>query len=717
MVQKIPQAKGRESRSSSTRPQPSPIFPTPLLTSQATPGPVPPPTLKGGDQTMRQTQIVRAATQTPGPTQPKSKIPAPEKYDGKKGPAAKSFMLDCKTYFAANPSSFPSDESQIIFVLSTLKEGIAKQWADWDVFEAGFLSNWTDPAALLTAEQKLGQLQQRGSANDYATEFRILQTDLEWDDSAYMAAFRKGLKSEVRAKLIEHSLSRPIRTLDDLITTACLIDDALFMARKEHQQHTANTPSSSNRPAQGKSAGFVTRDIQDKWRKAGECVKCGDSAHKFENCPNGWKTRSGERPRTENGKIGSLIDLEDSTDLIPLLELPIPQQVVGINGKEVKDSIRFKCTLHFNIQNTPFSAIFYCLPLGSRNLILGMPWLSDANPLIDWRTLAITVPGTEQGRLAEPAKALAVPPEFQEFTQVFGEEFFTTLPPHRPYDCEIPLEEGKDVPYGPIYPMTPAESLALKEQLDSELAAGKIRPSTSPAGAPVMFVKRADGRLRLVVDYRRLNNITIKNRYALPRQDELIEKLKHAKIFTKLDLRNGFNNVRIKEGDEWKTAFQTKYGHFEYTVMPFGLTNAPAVFQRLMNDIFRDLLDIYVIVYLDDILIFSNSKEEHLLHIKEVLHRLEANQLFCNPDKCFFLKDRIGYISLTITPQGISMEQEKVKAIREWPTPSTVKQLPSAPFNISDTEKPTLDVGRSPANCLRCDQGGNQQRTHSCTPK
>ncbi|KAB5587857.1 Retrotransposable element Tf2 [Ceratobasidium theobromae] len=304
-------------------------------------------------------------------------------------------------------------------------------------------------------------------------------------------------------------------------------------------------------------------------------------------------------------------------------------------------------------------AIFYCLPLGSQSLILGMPWLSDANPLINWRTLAITILDTEQGYLAEPAKALAVPPEFQEFTQVFGEEFFTTLPPHCPYDCEIPLEEGKDVPCSPIYPMTPAE------------------PSTSPAGAPVMFVKRADGRLRLVVDYRRLNNITIKNRYALPRQDELIEKLKHAKIFTKLDLRNGFNNVCIKEGDEWKTAFRTKYVHFEYTVMPFGLTNAPAVFQRLMNNIFRDLLDIYVIVYLVDILIFSNSKEEHLLHIKEVLCCLDANQLFCNPDKCFFLKDHIGYIGLTITPEGISMEQEKVKAIREWPTPSTVKQVQS----------------------------------------
>ncbi|CCO31583.1 Retrotransposable element Tf2 155 kDa protein type 1 [Rhizoctonia solani AG-1 IB] len=160
--------------------------------------------------------------------------------------------------------------------------------------------------------------------------------------------------------------------------------------------------------------------------------------------------------------------------------------------------------------------------------------------------------------------------------------------------------------------MTPSETAALKEHIDSELAAGKIRPSTSPAGAPVMFVKRADGRLCLVVDYCCLNAITIKDCYALPRQDELIEKLRHAKIFTKLDLRNGYDDIQIKEGDKWKAALRTKYGHFEPTVMQFGLSNTPAVFQRFMNNIFGALLDITVIVYLDDILIFSNSRKEHV---------------------------------------------------------------------------------------------------------
>ncbi|KAJ1306587.1 hypothetical protein OPQ81_007587 [Rhizoctonia solani] len=171
-----------------------------------------------------------------------------------------------------------------------------------------------------------------------------------------------------------------------------------------------------------------------------------------------------------------------------------------------------------------------------------------------------------------------------------------------------------------------------------------------------MFVKRSDGRLRLVVDYKKLNKITIKNRYALPRQEELIDKLKHAKIFTKLDLRNSYNNIRIKEGHEWKTAFRTKYGHYEYTVMPFGLTNAPAVFQRFMNDIFQ-------------------SKEGHVKHVEEVLAHLQDNNLFCNPDKCHFFVQEVTYIGLVVSPEGICMEKDKVQSIMGWPTPRNAKDI------------------------------------------
>jgi hypothetical protein len=192
-----------------------------------------------------------------------------------------------------------------------------------------------------------------------------------------------------------------------------------------------------------------------------------------------------------------------------------------------------------------------------------------------------------------------------------------------------------------------------------------------------MFVEKADGNLHLVVDYRHSNNITIKDRHPLPLQEGLIKKLKHAKVFTKLDLRSGYNNIQIKEGDEWKTAFRTNSGHYKYTVMPFGLTNAPAVFQCFMNDIFRDLLDIYVSVYLDNILIFSKLREEHVEHVKEVLKRLQQNHLYCNPKNCNFFVDRVTYIGLVITLEGISMEKDKVQAVLEWPTPTSVKEVQS----------------------------------------
>ncbi|KAF8748436.1 hypothetical protein RHS01_10821 [Rhizoctonia solani] len=275
---------------------------------------------------------------------------------------------------------------------------------------------------------------------------------------------------------------------------------------------------------------------------------------------------------------------------------------------------------------------FLVCPIGNTPAILGMTWLTQESPLIDWSSGTVTFP--EQVQIAskeeaDPNPLADLPEQYHEFAKVFGEEEFKVL-----------LHIGK--------------SKALKQHIDEELATGKIRPSTSSAGAPVMFVKKADGSLRLVVDYRKLNEVTHKNVYPLPRQDNLMAKLRHAKIFTKLDLRWGYNNVQIKEGDEWKTAFRTKYGLFEYLVMPFGLTNAPAAFQHFMNDLFRDLIDVTVVIYLDDILIFSENPEDHPTHVREVLSRLMKNQLFC---KLLF--------------HG----SEKMEAVTSWPQPRTVKQV------------------------------------------
>ncbi|KAF8747934.1 hypothetical protein RHS01_11152 [Rhizoctonia solani] len=326
----------------------------------------------------------------------------------------------------------------------------------------------------------------------------------------------------------------------------------------------------------------------------------------------------------------------------------------------------------------PHTIPFLVCPIGTTPAILGMTWLTQESPLIDWSLGTITFPDQVQiasEEEADPNPLADLPTEYHEFAKVFGEEEFKVLPPHREYDIAIDLIPDAKLTPGPIYGMTDAESKALKLHIEEELATGKIRPSTSSAGAPVMFVKKADGSLRLVVDYWKLNNVTHKNVYPLPRQDDLMAKLRNAKLFTKLDLRWGYNNVRIREGDEWKTAFRTKYGLFEYLVMPFGLTNAPAAFQHFMNDLFRDLIDVTVVIYLDDILIFSENPEEHPSHVREVLSRLLKNQLFCKLSKCHFHVTTIDYLGIVISPAGFSMDQKKIEAVTTWPTPKTVKQV------------------------------------------
>lgn len=268
-----------------------------------------------------------------------------------------------------------------------------------------------------------------------------------------------------------------------------------------------------------------------------------------------------------------------------------------------------------------------------------------------------------------------VPCEYHDLLAAFSKHRADTLPPHRAYDLTIDTEEGKQPPFGPIYSLSEVELKALREWLDENLSKGFIRASQSPAGSPILFVKKKDGSLRLCVDYRALNNITIKNRYPLPLIPEALDRLRSGKIFTKLDLRGAYNLVRIKEGHEWKTAFRTRYGHYECTVMPFGLTNAPATFQHFMNDVLRDMLDNIVLVYLDDILIFSDTVAEHPNHVRKVLRRLIDNGLYIKAEKCQFSVTSTEFLGFIVSPEGVSMADDVVSAIMEWPEPTKIRDI------------------------------------------
>lgn len=362
------------------------------------------------------------------------------------------------------------------------------------------------------------------------------------------------------------------------------------------------------------------------------------------------------------------------------------------------------------------------LGTATHEVILGIPWLRKHNPRIDWTKNTLSLEHCRHGTLqSDPAQRTpqladekeinnisstktrqdravdrtitevstdhevavkekratpAIPDVYRQYARMFEEELTAkALPKHKPWDCEIKLQEGKEPPFGPIYQLSEAELKVLRDYIEENLKKGFIRKSQSPAGFPILFAPKKDGKLRLCVDYRKLNEITIKNRYPLPNIKELTDRLAGAQYFTALDLRGAYNLIRMKKGEEWKTAFRTRYGHYEYTVMPFGLTNAPATCQALINNVLRAHLDITVIAYLDDILVFSKTLEEHISHVKEVLECLQAADLQLKPEKCEWHKEEVEFLGYVVGRNGVKMSEEKIRVIKEWPTPTTVKQI------------------------------------------
>ena len=265
----------------------------------------------------------------------------------------------------------------------------------------------------------------------------------------------------------------------------------------------------------------------------------------------------------------------------------------------------------------------------------------------------------------------------KEFADVMPAELPPELPPKRFVDHRIEQIPGVSPVAQAMYRLSYEELAELKKQLTDLLEKGFIQPSKSPYGAPILFVKKKGGALRMCVDYRALNRVTIKNRAPLPRIDDLLERLNGAKYFTCLDLRSGYNQVRIHEEDVPKTAFRTRYGHYEFKVLPFGLCNAPATFQTLMNHVFRDVLDEYVLVYLDDIMIYSKTPEEHLQHIREVLERLRDHKLYLNGDKCKYFQTEVDWLGHIVSDKGAAVDHSKTAALRDWPAPKNVKELQS----------------------------------------
>ena len=264
----------------------------------------------------------------------------------------------------------------------------------------------------------------------------------------------------------------------------------------------------------------------------------------------------------------------------------------------------------------------------------------------------------------------------RDFEDGFLEEM-KGLPPHREVDFTIELEPGTRPISRAPYRMAPSEMAELKTQLEDLVEKGYIRPCASPWGAPVLFVQKKDGTMRLCIDYRELNRATVKNRYPLPRIDDLLDQLAGATIFSKIDLRSGYHQLRIAPSDILKTAFRTRYGHYEFVVMPFGLTNAPAVFMELMNRIFIQYLDRFVVVFIDDILIYSKTREEHEEHLRLVLTVLREQKLYAKFSKCEFWIPEVAFLGHVVSAEGVTVDPAKIEAVMSWQPPKTVKEIRS----------------------------------------
>ncbi|KAG8497006.1 hypothetical protein CXB51_008206 [Gossypium anomalum] len=397
---------------------------------------------------------------------------------------------------------------------------------------------------------------------------------------------------------------------------------------------------------------------------------------------------------------------------IPVENTEFMIRVLNPLGKCVTvDKVCKKCPLM--IRDHYFPADLILLPFDEFDVILGMDWLTLHDAKINCKEKVIELK-CENGKTlrVESDKSEALPsvissmsaqrylrkgyeaylayvnntkevekkvesvPVVCEFADVFPEEL-PGLPPVREVEFGIDLIPGTAPISIAPYRMAPAELKELKSQLQELTDKGFVRSSFSPWGAPMLFVKKKDGSMRLCVDYLQLNKVTIKNKYPLPRIDDLFDQLKEATWFSKIDLRSGYYQLRVKESDVPKTAFRTRYGHYEFLVMPFGLTNAPAVFMDLMNRIFRPYLDKFVVVFIDDILIYSKDDTEHAEHLRIVLQTLIDKQLYAKFSKSEFWLREVGFLGHIVSGDGIRVDPSKISAIVDWKPPKNVTEVRS----------------------------------------
>nr|ABA98110.1 retrotransposon protein, putative, Ty3-gypsy subclass [Oryza sativa Japonica Group] len=466
---------------------------------------------------------------------------------------------------------------------------------------------------------------------------------------------------------------------------------------------------------------------KEQGSKPGVCFNCGDPGHYADKCPKPRRVKNAPAPNNSNAPAPkarvnhvAAAEAQNAPDVVlgtfPVNSIPasvlfdsgathsfLSKSFASNHGMEVISlgrpllvntlgnqvfSTQYCPSATIEIEEVPFPSSLILLESKDLDVILGMDWLSRHRGVIDCANRKVTLTSSNgetvsffvsspkyRGVILNQV-ALQEIPIVQDYPDVFPEDL-PGMPPKRDIEFQIDLVPGTNPIHKRPYRMAANELAEVKRQVDDLLQKGYIRPSTSPWGAPVIFVEKKDHTPRMCVDYRALNEVTIKNKYPLPRIDDLFDQLEGATVFSKIDLRSGYHQLRIREEDIPKTAFTTRYGLFECTVMSFGLTNAPAFFMNLMNKVFMEYLDKFVVVFIDDILIYSKTKEEHEEHLRLALEKLREHQLYAKFSKCEFWLSEVKFLGHVISSGGVAVDPSNVESVLSWKQPKTVSEIRS----------------------------------------